>query len=70
MRFESSQVTAPPLSGRMVPPSSLQNSYSSLEEEQGNFGVEDQIWTERDRTVAARTKQYLEASTRVKAGPR
>ena len=36
--FEGSQVKAPPLSRRrMVPPTPLQNSYSSLEEDQGQF---------------------------------
>ena len=63
MRFEDSQVKAPPLSlRRMMPPTPLQNSYSSLEEEQEHFEVEDQIWSARDRTVIARTKQYLEES--------
>ena len=28
--------------------------------EQGQFEVEDQTWSARDRTVIARTKQYLE----------
>ena len=63
MRFESSQVKAPPLSRRrMMPPTPLQNSYSSFEEEQGHFAVEDQIWSARHRTVIARTKQYLKES--------
>ena len=44
MTFESSQVKAPPLSGRrMMPPTPLQNSYSSFEGEQVHFEVEDQI---------------------------
>ena len=63
MRFEGSQVKAPPPSRRrMTPPTPLQNSYSSFEEEQEHFEVEDQIWSARDRTVIARTKQYLEES--------
>ena len=67
MRHESSQVNAPPLSRRrMMPPEPLQNSYSSFEEEQGHFEVEDQIWSARDRTVTARTKRYLEVSQNIK----
>ena len=67
MRFKGSQVKAPPLSGtRMVPPAPLQNSFSSFEEEQGHFEVEDQIWSARDRKVIARTKQYLEESKSLK----
>ena len=67
MRFEGSPVKAPPLSRRrMTPPTPLQNSYSSFEEEQGHFDVEDQIESARDRTVIARTKQYLEKSESIK----
>ena len=67
MRFEGSQVKALPLSRRrMMPPTPLQNSYSSFEEEQEHFEVEDQIWCARDRTVIARTKQYLEESESLK----
>ena len=55
--FEGSQVKAPPLSRRrMMPPTPLQNSYSSFEEEQGHFEVEDHTLSARDRTVIARTK--------------
>ena len=62
-RSGGSQVVAPPLSRRrMMPPTPLQNSFSSFEEEEGHFEVEDQIWSARDRTVVARTKQYLEES--------
>ena len=39
---------------RMMPPTLLQNSYSSFEEEQEHFEEG------RDRTVIAKTKQYLE----------
>ena len=57
LRFEGSQVKAPPLSRRrMMPPTPLQHSCSSSEEEQEHFKVEDQIWSARDRTVIARTK--------------
>ena len=66
MRFEGSQVKAPPLSRRMLPPTPLQNSYSSFEQEQWHFEVEDQIWSARDRTVIARTKQCLEESKSLK----
>ena len=48
MRFESSQVKS---SRRLMPPTRLQNSYSSFEEEQSHFEVQDQIWSARDRTV-------------------
>ena len=44
----------------MRSPTPLQNSNSSFEEEQGRFEVE------RDRTVIARTKQYLEESKSLK----
>ena len=68
MRFEGSQVKAPPISRRrMMPPTPLQNSYSSFEEEQVHFEVEDQIWSACDRTVIARTKQHLEESKSLKA---
>ena len=67
MRFESSQVKAPPQSRRrLMPPTPLQNSYSSFEEEEGHFEVVDQIWSARDRTVIARTKQYWEERKSVK----
>ena len=61
VRFDGPQVEAPPLSGRtMMPPTPLQKSYSSFEEE--HFETEDQMWSSRDRTVIAKTKQYLEES--------
>ena len=67
MRFEGPQVKAPPQSGRrMMPPTPLQNSYSSFEEEQGHFEVEDQMCSARDRTITAKTKQYLEESKSLK----
>ena len=50
----------------MMPPTPMQNSYSSSEEEQGHFEVEDQIWSARARVVKARTKQFLEVSQKVK----
>ena len=42
------------------------HSYSSFEEEQGRFEVEDQTWSARDRTIIARTKRYLEESYSMK----
>ena len=58
---------APPLSRRrMMPPTHCKNSYSSFKEEQGHFEVEDKTWSARDRTVIARTKQYLEKSKSLK----
>ena len=56
VRFEGPQVKAPPQSGRrMVPPTPLQNSYASFEEEQGHFEVEDQTCIARDRTRRSST---------------
>ena len=53
-------MNAPPLTRRkMMPPTPLQNS-------QEDFEVEDQIWSARDRTVIARTKQYLEENESLK----
>ena len=67
MRYKNSQVKAPPLSRRrMRPPTTLQNSNHAFEEVQGRFAVEDQKWSARERTIIARTKQYLEESYSVK----
>ena len=61
MRYESTQVKALPLSRRRTrPPMPLQNSNSSLGEEQVRFEVEDQMWSARERTIIARPKQYFE----------
>ena len=58
MRHESSQVKPPPLSRRrVIPPTPMQSSYSSFEEEQVRSEVEDQIWSAHDRAVVARTKR-------------
>ena len=43
-----------------MPPTPLQSSHTSYEERQWQIEVEDQILDARDRTVSARTKQYLE----------
>ena len=54
-RYESPQVKAPPFSRRrMRPPTPLQNSNDAFEEEQGLLGVEDQIWSAKERTIIAR----------------
>ena len=67
MRYESSQVEAPPLSRRrMMPPTPLENSCSAFEEEQEHSEVQDQFWSSHNRTVVARTKQYLEVSQSLK----
>ena len=61
MRYESSQVKALPVSRRrMMPPTPLQNSNDTFEEEQVRFVVDDQMWSARERTIIASTKQYLE----------
>ena len=49
-----------------MPPTPLQNSNDTFEEEQGCFVVEDQMWSARERTIIARVKQYLEESYSVK----
>ena len=46
----------------MMPPTSLQNSNNTFEEEQGILGAEDQMWSAKERTIIARTKQFLERS--------
>ena len=48
MRFEGTQVKAPPL---LRSPTPLLKSYSSFEEEQARFVVEDQMWSARQRTI-------------------
>ena len=49
MRYEGSPVKAPP-----------QNSYTSFERKQGSYEVEGRGWSARERTIIARTKQFLE----------
>ena len=64
---ESSQVKAIRSSRRrMMPPTPLQNSNDTFEEDQEAFVVEDQMWSAKERTIIARTKQYLEESYSVK----
>ena len=47
---------------RMMPPTPLQNSNDTFEEEQGLLGAEDQRWSAKERTIIARTKLVLERS--------
>ena len=66
MKYESSQVKAPPLSSRRRAPTQLQNSNFSSGEEQGRFEAENQMWSTRERTIIARTKQYMEVRKSIK----
>ena len=50
----------------MMPPRPLQTSHSLHEERQWQIEAEDQIWSALDRTVIAKTKQYLEESCNMK----
>ena len=69
MLFEGSRRKAPPIARRrMTPPTPLQNSYTSFEGEQGSYEGEARGWCARERTIIARTKQYLERSFSVKLG--
>ena len=63
VRYEGSSVKVPPLfRRRKMPPTPLQNSYSSFGEEQEHIEVEGQMWSAKDRTIIAKTKPYLEES--------
>ena len=67
MRYEGSPVKAAPLSRRrMTPPTLMQNSYTSFERMQGSYEEEGRRWNARERTIIARTKQFLERSHSVK----
>ena len=67
MRYEGSQVITPPLSRRrMTPPTPVQNSYTSLMRDHGRYEEGGRGWNVRERTIIARTKQYLERSFSVK----
>ena len=44
----------------------MQNSYTSFEREQGSYEEEGRAWNARERTIIARTKQFLERSYSVK----
>ena len=63
MRYEGSPVKAPPLSRRrMTPPTPVQNSKTSFVRDHGRYEEEGRGWNARERTMIARTKQYLERS--------
>ena len=67
MRYEGSQGKASPTTRRsMTPPTPLQNSYASFEGVQESYEVEGRRWSARERTIIARTKQYLKGSYSVK----
>ena len=58
---------APPLSRRrMTPPTPVQNSYTSFVRDQGRYEEEGRGWNARERTIIARTKQFLSRSRSVK----
>ena len=65
--YERSPVIAPPLSRRrMTPPIPVQNSYTSVERDQGRHEEEGRGWIARERTIIARTNQFLERGHSVK----
>ena len=67
VRCESSQVKAIRSSKRrMMPPSHCRIRMIPLKKIRGRFVVEDQMWSAKERTIIARTKQYLEESYSVK----
>ena len=45
-----------------MPPTPLQNSNDTFEGERELLGAEGQMWSAKERTIIARTKQYLERS--------
>ena len=49
-------------------PTPSKNTSSSFEEELGHFEEGNQLWSARDRTVIAKTKQYLEEIKSLKVG--
>ena len=66
VRYEGSPVKAPPTTRRrMTPRTPVQNSYTSFEKEQGSYEVEVRGWNTIERTIIARTRQYLERSESV-----
>ena len=67
IRYDGSPVIAPPLSRRrMTPPTPVQNSYTSYVRDHGSCEEEGKGWNARERTIIARTKQFLERSRSVK----
>ena len=60
IRYESSPVKAHlPSRRRMMPLTSQQSSYSSMEERRWQTEMEDQVCNARDRAAVARMEQYL-----------
>ena len=60
MRYEGSTVMTPPLSRRrMTPPTPVQNSYTSFVRDHERYEEEGTGWNARERTIIARTKQFL-----------
>ena len=67
MRYEGSLVITLPLSRRtMTPPTPVQNSYTFFVRDHGRYEEEGRGWNVRDRTIIARTKQFLERCFSVK----
>ena len=67
MRYEGSTVITPPLSRRrMTPPTPVQNPYTAFVRDHGRYEKEGRRWNARERTIIARTKQFLERSFSVK----
>ena len=66
-RHEGSPAIAPPLSRRrMTPPTPVKNSYTSFVRDHGRYEEEGRGWNARERTIIARTRQFLERSRSVK----
>ena len=63
MRYEGSQVKAPPTTRSCL---HYTKSYTSFEREHGSYEGEGRGWNARERTIIARTRQYLERSYSVK----
>ena len=60
VRYEGSQVIAPPLSRRrMTLPTPVQNSYTSFARDRRRY-EEGRGWNARERTIIERTKLFLE----------
>ena len=54
MRYESPPVKA----RRMMPPTPLQNSNDTFEEEQVLLGADDQMWSAKERTIIAEVEEW------------
>ena len=67
MSYERSPVITPPLSRRrMTPLTPVKNSYTFFVRDHGRNEEEGRGWNARERTIVARTKQFLERSHSVK----